>query len=275
MQWQAVGSSLLTVRSKAHATPPDVDAFGARLAESVITRLQLLPAAPEPNASMLPDAVPRGSLAVTGGLGGIGLLAGLWAAQQHSGLHVHLLGRTGHAGRSALPVLARMRHVTVTRCDVGSREEAGQLARRGGGMLRQIWHAGGLLQDATLPVQALASLRAAAAPKLDGMLAVAAAAAQLPVASVALFSSTAALLGPPGQGNYAAANAQLNAWAQGMQGAGAPLSSCPLWFHGCFRPHRNLFLAIRCEFWRPRPSLPTNPTQALPTPSTPSANSQP
>ena len=223
MQWQARGSSLLSVPSKPHAEPQDADAFGTRLAESVITRPQLLSAAPEEESSTLPEAVLHGSLAITGGLGGIGLLAGLWAAQQHSGVHVHLLGRTGHAGLNALPALAHMPHVTLTRCDAGSREEAAQLARSAG-MLRQIWHAGGLLQDATLPVQTLGSLRTVAAPKLDGMLSVAAAAAQLPVASVALFSSTAALLGPPGQGNYAAANAQLSAWAQAMQGAGKRLS---------------------------------------------------
>jgi NAD(P)-dependent dehydrogenase (short-subunit alcohol dehydrogenase family) len=115
--------------------------------------------------------------------------------------------------------------VTVTRCDVGSPEEAAQLARRAGPPLRQIWHAGGLLQDATLPNQSLASLRAVAAPKLDGVLRLSAAAAQLPLDAVALFSSTAALLGPPGQGNYAAANAQLNAWSQGRQAAGA----CSRW----------------------------------------------
>ncbi len=225
VKWRAYSRSLLAASSQANVLPADADAFGARLAESVLRRPQMLPSAPGPADSVLPSAVPHGSLAITGGLGGIGLLSGLWAAEQHTGLQVHLLGRSGHALAVALPVLARMSCVTVTRCDVGSPEEAAQLARRAGPPLRQIWHAGGLLQDATLPNQSLASLRAVAAPKLDGVLRLSAAAAQLPLDAVALFSSTAALLGPPGQGNYAAANAQLNAWSQGRQAAGA----CSRW----------------------------------------------
>lgn len=72
---------------------------------------------------------------------------------------------------------------------------------------------GGLAQDATLPKQTAAKLRAVLAPKAAGTQKLLAAAAAAPLGSVALFSSIAALLGNAGQSNYAAANGVLDASA--------------------------------------------------------------
>lgn len=87
--------------------------------------------------------------------------------------------------------------------------------------LRAIIHAGGLLEDATLLKQTLASFRTSLAPKLHGLLQLSAAATGSALDSITLFSSTSALLGPPGQGNYAVANAGLNSWAISQQTTGA------------------------------------------------------
>ena len=222
MAWQACSSSMLTAPDLAYAAPPGVDAFGVQHSQSVVHRPQMSLAAPDSSSSSSLTPQLSGSKAITGGLGGIGLLLSLWAAEQGSA-HVQLLGRSGRAQADALPNLACMPHVTITRCDVGSTEEAAQLRRDpvAGGPLRQIWHAGGLLQDATLPNQTLSALRAVAAPKLDGVERLSFAVAGTPLDGMTLFSSTAALLGPPGQANYAAANSQLNAWSLGMQAAGA------------------------------------------------------
>lgn len=50
----------------------------------------------------------------------------------------------------------------------------------------------------------------------------------LPLRSMVLFSSTAALFGAPGQGNYAAANAALEAWAA-RHAAGGQLAVAVQW----------------------------------------------
>ena len=68
--------------------------------------------------------------------------------------------------------------------------------------------------------QSAASLRAVTAPKLLAAQRLGAACAAEPVGCWALFSSLSALLGTPGQANYAAANAQLNALADAQGQAG-------------------------------------------------------
>ena len=70
-----------------------------------------------------------------------------------------------------------------------------------GGLL----HVVGVLQDALLLQQTLRGLRQVAAGKLVGGMQLCAEAAAAPLAATVLFSSTAAVLGPPGQANYAAA----------------------------------------------------------------------
>ena len=79
---------------------------------------------------------------------------------------------------------------------------------------------GGLLRDGMLGRQTASSLREVLSPKLAGTLALAAATYGAPLAAMTLFSSIAALLGNPGQANYAAANGVLDAFA-GIQHAQA------------------------------------------------------
>ena len=73
--------------------------------------------------------------------------------------------------------------------------------------------AGGVLQDAMLAQQTFKGLREVFAPKLGALHAIVAANSAAGRAAIVMFSSIASLLGSPGQGNYAAANAAMDASA--------------------------------------------------------------
>jgi hypothetical protein len=88
-----------------------------------------------------------------------------------------------------------------------------------------IIHAGGVLADATLQQQQLHGVQQVVGAKLSPVAALLRACGQQPVRSVVLFSSVASLLGSPGQSNYAAANAGLDAAARAAQVCGLPAVS--------------------------------------------------
>lgn len=85
-----------------------------------------------------------------------------------------------------------------------------------------VFHASGVLSDATLPNLDLASIRAVLGAKTAPLERLSWLSDSSPCAMQVLFSSVAALLGSPGQANYAAANAALDSAAQGLAAAGLP-----------------------------------------------------
>lgn len=157
---------------------------------------------------------------------GIGTLLGAWLVQ-HAGVQPALLGRSGrftaaqpspHLQRQLLQSEAL---VVAGRCDVAAAEEAAAvLANSGSAQPAAIVHAGGVLQDAALPNQTAAGLRAVCAPKVPFAARASLAAGLQALRAVSLFSSVAAFLGTAGQANYAAANSALDCWAEVLQGRG-------------------------------------------------------
>ena len=81
---------------------------------------------------------------------------------------------------------------------------------------------GGVLHDGLLTGQSAQSVRAVLAPKAGGAHALLAACAAAPLRAWNAFSSVASFIGSAGQGNYAAANAVLDALAGSLQGQGLP-----------------------------------------------------
>jgi acyl carrier protein len=91
--------------------------------------------------------------------------------------------------------------------------------------IRGVVHAAGVLDDATLATLDPARLLAVLEPKVAGSWNLHNLTAELPLDFFVMFSSLAGVLGSPGQGNYAAANAFLDALASLRASQGRPALS--------------------------------------------------
>jgi myxalamid-type polyketide synthase MxaE and MxaD len=131
--------------------------------------------------------------------------------------HLVLMGRQGVTGsaRAAIDALEKTgAQVVVARADVAQAEQvASVLARIGDSMppLRGVIHAAGVLDDGLLVNLDQERFSAVMAPKVQGAWNLHALTLNTPLDFFVLFSSVASVLGSPGQGSYAAANAFLDA----------------------------------------------------------------
>ncbi|HYO54311.1 type I polyketide synthase [Archangium sp.] len=171
-----------------------------------------------------------GTYLVTGGLGGLGLEVARWLVT-HGARHLLLLGRRAPSAE-AERTLAELRqagaHVEPFQADVarpGDVERA--LARVDESMppLRGVFHAAGLLEDGMLLNLTEERFASVMAPKVLGSWNLHARTRRLPLELFVLFSSATSLLGTPGQANYSAANAFLDALAHARRAEGLPALS--------------------------------------------------
>ncbi|SCL23245.1 Acyl transferase domain-containing protein [Micromonospora pallida] len=171
-----------------------------------------------------------GTHLVTGGLGALGLLVARWLVERGA-RHVVLVGRRGPS-EAAEETLASLTgqgaHVRVLRGDVGRADDVrAVLAEIETSMppLRSVFHAAGVLDDGVLHQQSWDRFERVLAPKVTGAWHLHQITRDLPLDHFVLFSSIASLLGAPGQGNYAAANAFLDALAHHRHASGLPALS--------------------------------------------------
>ncbi|WFB10770.1 SDR family NAD(P)-dependent oxidoreductase [Streptomyces sp. LX-29] len=171
-----------------------------------------------------------GGYLITGGLGGIGLVAARWMVDAGA-RHVVLVGRRS-PGAEARATLAELRsagaRVDVVHADVTRADEVRDLVASFGRErppLRGVFHAAGVLDDGTLLQQDWDRYRAVLAPKVHGAHHLDVCTRELPLDFFVLFSSFVAVLGSPGQGNYAAANAALDTLAHHRRALGLPATS--------------------------------------------------
>jgi len=188
-----------------------------------------------------PDAVAspwreRGSYLITGGLGGIGMLLAEHLARRCKA-KLSLLSRSGLPPRSlwndwtALRVgdrtatlIGRIRameqagaEVEVFAADVAD-ERAMQsvaqkvVARRGG--LHGVVHAAGVLDDGPLQLRTPEQIDRMLRPKVQGAVVLDAVTKDIAPETFVVFGSTSGVAGIPGQCDYAAANAALDAFAE-------------------------------------------------------------
>lgn len=171
-----------------------------------------------------------GTYLVTGGLGGLGLRVALWLVQRGA-RHLVLVGRSapGEEARARVQDLERAgARVLVRSCDVSRRGEVAELLAAIAAdlpTLRGVFHLAGVLDDGILREQTRERFDRVMAAKVLGAWHLHELTADLALEHFVLFSSVAALMGSPGQGNYAAANAFLDALAHHRRAEGRPALS--------------------------------------------------
>jgi len=171
-----------------------------------------------------------GTYFITGGSGGLGLVVARWLVR-NGAKHLVLISRS-ELSASNSGVVDELRHVCrdiqTMKVDVTIKEELDEcIARISQEMppLRGVIHAAGVLQDGAIVNLTPERVAQVMAPKVIGAWNVHKATELRDLDFFVLFSSAVSVLGSPGQGNYAAANAFLDALAHYRRHQGLPAVS--------------------------------------------------
>ncbi|MEU4638714.1 SDR family NAD(P)-dependent oxidoreductase, partial [Micromonospora chalcea] len=170
-------------------------------------------------------ALAGGTVLLTGGTGGIGRHVATHLATAHGVTELVLVSRSGRAGDWTTALTDAGVTVRVVAADVADRAALAEVIAPLADRLVAVVHAAGATDDALLtdldPTRWARTLRA----KVHGAWHLHELTAGLDLAAFVLFSSAAATFGSPGQGNYAAGNAFLDALAAHRRAQGRPASA--------------------------------------------------
>jgi acyl transferase domain-containing protein/acyl-CoA synthetase (AMP-forming)/AMP-acid ligase II/acyl carrier protein len=171
-----------------------------------------------------------GTYLITGGLGALGLSVAQWMVERGAKQLV-LIGRriaSSEAQETLRQLEQKGAKILVVQADVSEREDVSRLleeVKNSMPPLRGIVHAAGVLQDGMLLGQTWESFHRVMAPKVQGAWNLHTLTQNLELDFFVCFSSVSALLGSPGQANYAAANHFLDVLAHYRHGLGLPALS--------------------------------------------------
>ncbi|NEO43739.1 MAG: type I polyketide synthase, partial [Moorea sp. SIO4A3] len=198
------------------------DYLALRGEQTYVARLvQQSPQSSEQPLSLSSDA----TYLITGGLGALGLHTAQWLVEKGA-RNIVLTGRRAPS-ETVQEIIKQLEHagaqVKVLLGDISLKQDVAQIIEEiqtSLPKLKGIIHAAGVIDDATLQQMSWGDFTKVMAPKVKGTWHLHQFTQDLPLDFFVCFSSMASLIGSPGQGNYAAANAFMDALAHYRRGRG-------------------------------------------------------
>jgi acyl transferase domain-containing protein len=178
-----------------------------------------------------PVSFGTGTVLITGGTGGLGALLARHLVAEHGVQRLLLVSRRGPAADGAEELAAELTEagaqVRVAACDAADRAALGDLLRTVPDEypLTAVVHTAGVIDDGTIETLTADQVHRVMRPKTDAAVNLHELTRDTDLSAFVLFSSAAPLLGGQGQGNYAAANAFLDALAHQRRESGLPAHS--------------------------------------------------